>query len=339
MVARRAVRLLVHSGAVFALAGATHLSPSAFADTTTACGGREATMVGTGPKIVGTPGDDVIVTGTSTVVDAGDGNDLICVSPHDERKAITVNAGEGNDSVDTSVAVVDTHTDLGTGTDNYVSALPAWSYVVADGADDHVAGTARTDITLHITGTPSTLEGAYKADSISVWSSQFDVLLNLSKGELDIDGVSAATLDVKFDAAVSAPRVVLAGNEKSNDLHARGCVVRALGRGGRDRLQPRVIGRPDAPHFNCASRTTAMGGPGADEIYGSGDRDELLGNAGDDEIFGRAGADRLDGGAGDDLLRGSSGDDNLIGGRGVDRVDGNGDFDRCVGERKQRCER
>ena len=82
--------------------GALSAPSSAASATAQTCQGRPATIVGTGPAIQGTPGDDVIVTGTSQVTYALAGNDLVCVSP----TALRVYAGDGDDVVDASEAHV-----------------------------------------------------------------------------------------------------------------------------------------------------------------------------------------------------------------------------------------
>jgi hypothetical protein len=62
----------------------------------TTCQGRVATQVGDRKKVVGTAGDDVIVSGKSRKVLAGGGNDLVCVT---SRRGVVVAAGGGHDEV------------------------------------------------------------------------------------------------------------------------------------------------------------------------------------------------------------------------------------------------
>ena len=71
----------------------------------TTCRGEAATIVGTGTTVTGTAGRDVIVSGKSFNVDAGAGNDLICViSDTPISGVVTVNAGDGDDVVDATMA-------------------------------------------------------------------------------------------------------------------------------------------------------------------------------------------------------------------------------------------
>ncbi|MDZ5664094.1 calcium-binding protein [Nocardioides sp. S-58] len=86
------------------------------------CRGEAATIVGTGARITGTEGRDVIVTATAGVVDARGGDDLICVAVTDtSSNALSVAAGAGADVVDTT-ATSGTYyvsSELGPGTDSY----------------------------------------------------------------------------------------------------------------------------------------------------------------------------------------------------------------------------
>jgi Ca2+-binding RTX toxin-like protein len=60
------------------------------------CQGRVATQVGTGAKVVGTKDDDVIVSGKAKKVQAGAGNDLVCVT---SKRGVKVATGGGHDVV------------------------------------------------------------------------------------------------------------------------------------------------------------------------------------------------------------------------------------------------
>jgi Ca2+-binding RTX toxin-like protein len=68
------------------------------------CRGEAATIVGTGPTVTGTEGRDVIVTGTAGQVTTLGGDDLVCVTGGGNSNLATVDAGPGNDVVDTASA-------------------------------------------------------------------------------------------------------------------------------------------------------------------------------------------------------------------------------------------
>jgi len=61
------------------------------------CNGRPATIVGSpGGSLLGTAGDDVIVTNGEARIDSGAGDDAICVT---DKGAAVINAGTGDDFV------------------------------------------------------------------------------------------------------------------------------------------------------------------------------------------------------------------------------------------------
>lgn len=109
------------------LLGATLLAPTGAATAAgETCRGEAATIVGTGQPIMGTDGRDVIVTGASIHTYAGAGDDLICVTSTVFFNSFSVDAGPGNDLVDSS-------------------ALPGNYYLTAslgDGADTFIGGVA-----------------------------------------------------------------------------------------------------------------------------------------------------------------------------------------------------
>ncbi len=95
------------------------------------CQGRPATIVGTPEgRIVGTPGDDVIVSYGDGSLDAGDGDDLICLRPT-LSLVQQVDAGAGDDSVVSEGETNHTFTDLGPGRDSFVGG----------GGEDRVSAT------------------------------------------------------------------------------------------------------------------------------------------------------------------------------------------------------
>jgi serralysin len=75
----------------------------------------------------------------------------------------------------------------------------------------------------------------------------------------------------------------------------------------------------------------AIGGSGADTIFGNEVANVLTGNAGDDILNGLDGDDTLNGGLGNDVLNGGNGSDRLNGGDGVDRLTGGDGVDFFLG--------
>ena len=331
-VLRRSTTLVVTA----LVTGALSAPSSAASDTAQTCQGRPATIVGTGPDIQGTPGDDVIVTGTSQRTYAVAGNDLVCVSP----SAVLVVAGDGDDVVDASQAGLTTSvTYLGAGLDRYLGG-PGQSFVYADGTDDTVtdARWAYLTVTAAVTGAP----GTYAGGGIAVWSADHDVAIDLDTNMVTVGGVHAVNLFGIVGAGVVAPRAVLRGNAEDNYLFGSGCDVLFVGKGGNDTLRGSY--NEDSPYAQIKSecvgmKATMRGGSGDDNIKGWLGLNRLVGNAGNDELQGRSRSDVLLGGSGRDDLRGGEGSDVLRGGGGRDTADGEIGRDRCDAERERRCER
>ena len=321
--------------------GALSAPSSAASATAQTCQGRPATIVGTGPDIQGTPGDDVIVTGTSQRTYAVAGNDLVCVSP----SAVLVVAGDGDDVVDASQAGLTTSvTYLGAGLDRYLGGPGpkgiAGNVVFADGTDDTVtdADWAYLTVTAPVTGAP----GTYTGGRIAVWSADQDVEIDLGTNMVTVGGVHAVNLSGIVGAGVVAPRAVLRGNAADNYLFGSGCDVLFVGKGGNDTLRGSY--NEDSPYAQIKSecvgmKATMRGGSGDDSIKGWLGRNRLVGNAGNDELQGRGQSDVLLGGSGRDDLRGGEGSDVLRGGGGRDTAYGQNGRDRCDAERERRCER
>lgn len=87
------------------------------------CQGQVPTIVGAfGGTVTGTAGDDVIATEGAHTLEAGDGNDRICVTGPDDPNVIwvAVVAGAGDDSVDSTAFDGAVYAELGPGADAFV---------------------------------------------------------------------------------------------------------------------------------------------------------------------------------------------------------------------------
>jgi VCBS repeat-containing protein len=83
----------------------------------------------------------------------------------------------------------------------------------------------------------------------------------------------------------------------------------------------------------CAGRVpTQVGGPGNDELGGTGGDDVILGLGGNDTIEPGSGNDVVCGGSGNDDVRAGSGNDIVRGGDGNDTLDGGSGNDQLFGE-------
>lgn len=327
------------------------------------CQGRAATIVGTGPDVQGTPGDDVIVTGASNVAYGNAGNDLICTLAGSPEN-VFVDSGEGDDVVDTSASSAPrTVVQLGVGRDRHIGGL-AIDEVYADGSDDTVsANFVVMTITGPVSGQPGTYTSGPDATAgpsthgphVVVMSANQDVEVDLERQVVLVEGVRAADLDGFRAAGVVAPRAVVRGNSEDNFLRASGCRMLIVGEDGDDILDG--YAGEDAPAFDCVSEATMRGGSGDDVVTGWVGRNRLFGDAGKDALtggerpdvlVGGSGRDELNGLEGPDVLRGNSGNDVLKGKQGRDRLFGNGGVDKaaggegqdlCIAERTSRCER
>jgi hypothetical protein len=89
------------------------------------CNGLSATVVGSeGVTLIGTPGNDVIVTKGATRVDSGAGEDSICVTG---KGTAVVNAGPGDDFVGARSHKGKTFVSLGFGDDVFWAAATTGS--------------------------------------------------------------------------------------------------------------------------------------------------------------------------------------------------------------------
>lgn len=312
------------------LIGAAFLAPTGAATAAgETCRGEAATIVGDGPPIIGTPGDDVIVTGTSSEVRGGGGNDTVCVS--DSTAVTNVSTGDGDDVVEAST-LGGTSAFIGRGTDLYIGG-PGQDWVFASGADDTITGGDGEDyVRLLITGSGSsvtgTLDGGAGQDEITVSHAHAHLDMELDE-LLSIDGTVAATVDAFTNAIVTAPSVSLRGNPEDNHLLVSGCTLRADGEGGDDEVHARFTEHYmfSAP---CSRDARLSGGRGDDIVMGWRGRDRLAGGAGNDTIDGGGDKDVLSGGTGKDTINGSKGHDVAIGGP---------DRDTCDAEVEKSCER
>lgn len=151
-------RSLAATGSTALLAAALLTAPGASAAAATTCQGKAVTIDGTGQAAVtGTPGNDVIAASQGSTVTALAGDDTICVLPGTATTATSVDAGEGNDSVDTSAlpagAVVTTT--LGEGEDTYAGGAASDQVNAGAGTDTVVTGAGDDTVESGTVGQPN----------------------------------------------------------------------------------------------------------------------------------------------------------------------------------------
>ena len=99
------------------------LGPTAASGAASTCQGRTATIVGSGHRVDGTEGADVIVTNGAQAVYARGGDDLVCISGRRTSPGLPVDvrAGDGNDVVDgTGSPKQAVSAELGAGIDTFL---------------------------------------------------------------------------------------------------------------------------------------------------------------------------------------------------------------------------
>lgn len=146
------------TGTTALLAAALLTAPGAQAAAAVTCQGKDVTIDGTAQAAVtGTPENDVIVASVGSTVTALAGDDTICVLPGTATTATTVDAGDGNDSVDTStVAATSTvTTTLGAGDDTFIGGAGSDQVSTGAGADTVTTGAGADGVGSGTAGQPN----------------------------------------------------------------------------------------------------------------------------------------------------------------------------------------
>ena len=287
------------------------------------CQGEAATIVGTPDvALVGTDGDDVIVTNGSWVTFAQGGNDRVCVT----GSSGLVYAGFGDDVVDTTAASSG-RSFLGPGADTYLGG-PGTDFVKAAGnpGSGAAVGDQDVDVIEVGAGTATIYTGApgkANADTIAVgdgnstvyWSGrqtggevgfgsgrhrmrvslrgddQRDWRLGNGVGPSAGDALVHWTGVVRDLSVLSFPdsaALTMIGSAAPELLKARACRVVVEGRGGDDDLRLSFLAGDGCSH----QERRLLGGAGADSLVGSRHGDILLGGTGRDIANGRGGKDQ-----------------------------------------------
>ena len=180
-----------------------------------------------------------------------------------------------------------------------IPAVPAAAFTVS------VAAPALADVTIDRTGNVITITGTDGPDRIDYQSSG-----DANSVRLLSTGAATATGDCSVEGLPYTGTINCGAPQP-------GLVMNVTLGAGDDFFRP-YNARTDFPP------ATVDGGPGNDEIHGSGVADTINGGDGDDTITGESGNDTIRGGAGRDNLNGQAGDDTVDGGPGVDSMFGDG---------------
>jgi Ca2+-binding RTX toxin-like protein len=298
------------------------------------CQGQAATIVGSpDTSLLGTDGDDVIVTKGSRVILALDGNDRVCVT----GKSGLVYAGFGDDVVDTTAAFSG-RSFLGPGADTYLGGPGGdWVKAAGDPGTGAAVGDQQVDV-IDVGAGPATIysgaPGKGNADTITVGDGNSTVYWSghQTGGE------------VEFGVGRHRMQVFLKGDERPDWRLGNGLVSDA---GDQLVRWTGFVGDLSVLAFPDDAALRVLGSAAPELLKARACRATIEGRGGDDVVrFSLAPDDgcqrperRLLGGAGADTLLGSPRGDVLFGGGGRDVADGRSGNDLCRAEVRRRCER
>lgn len=245
------------------------------------------------------------VTGAITI-EAGDGNDSVTGSADfgesilgqdgndtidGQGGADTLGGGDGNDSLTGGDG--DDSLDGGDGNDN-IDAGAGNDIVTSGDGSDSVLGGDGTD-NINAGQGFDTVDGGDGNDTINGMAG--DDVINGGAGNDSIFGGS------EHDSIL--------GGTGNDDIDAQGGRDTVSGEDGDDSIDGGTGG------------DSISGDAGNDVLNGMGGNDTLRGGDGNDRGLGGSGNDDIDGELGDDTLRGNGGNDTICGGFGIDNMDGN----------------
>lgn len=338
--ARRFRRLTVTSAVAVVAAGLVWVGGSP-AHAAASCNGKTATIEATadGQTITGTPGADVIWIGAfrDVVVNAGDGDDLIC-SAETGGKGAVIDAGAGDDEV---WVAWDARVEGGEGDDELVGS---------EGYYDEVGEPAKAFL--------GRLRGGPGDDQIRISGGQAyggpgdDHMLASEAGELHGgDGADVLTMFVDNEdpnlTLAQSGHFIMEGDDGDDVVELASqwdeggyypscylwlCMSKSVGGGGKDTLS--LVHTYGNARVNLASGAVSYGRGTDSSAVGF---ENVIGSGRADVIRGSGKANRLDGRGGNDKLYGLGGNDVLIGGAGRDAAYGGPGKDRCVAERRTSC--
>jgi Ca2+-binding RTX toxin-like protein len=229
------------------------LGTSAAAGAADTCQGRTPTIVGSGHRVDGTEGPDVILTNGARSVQARGGDDLVCITgpATGAHLPVFVRTGDGNDVVD------------GTGS----PSQEVYAFL-ASGVDTFLGGGAHDAVELDYpdaSGGVDTVDGGGGSDSLSIRTGPGDGVVDNAIGRFTSAGAARATwANVEgfgIDQSAGSRSMTFIGTDADESVHwtssEGGALDVSLGAGD-DHWSSAI---PPGP----SSRI--LGGPGRDGIY------------------------------------------------------------------------
>lgn len=250
---------------------------------------------GTGSKLFGYGGDDILIGGDGVdVLHGGDGNDTLTGGDSNDRLfgdagADSLDGGDGNrDQANyfhsQAAVAVDLLAGVGAGGDAEGDTYVSIEMVVGSAYDDVLIGDSNNNILVGNDGD--------------------DVLIGTGGSNVYKGGAGADT----FVGSTGFDRVNYEGSDTRVYLNFTTMVFNGAALGDTFYLIEGITGTDFDDHITMsATNDWVDGGAGEDKIYGGLGNDSLLGGDGADYLYGQEGDDILTGGAGADRLDGSKG--------------------------------
>jgi Ca2+-binding RTX toxin-like protein len=267
----------------------------------------------------GGAGNDTLSGGSGNdTMEGGLGDDIYIVDSASD--AVTENAGEGTDTVSTSVswtlgADVEILTLTGAGAiDGTGNELD--NNLIGNESANVLTGAAGND-RLEGQGGADTLVGGLGDDTYVIDDLLDSISENADEGTDAVESSVSWTLgsNVENLTLTAAGNIDGTGNNLSNTILGNSGNNILTGGGGADVLRG---DDGDDTLYGGDSGDTLIGGAGTDTLYGDAGNDWMRGEDGNDTLYGGAGADKMFGENGNDVLHGGDGGDRLTGGAGID---------------------
>jgi Ca2+-binding RTX toxin-like protein len=266
---------------------------------------------------VSNPGDhaiNVANAGGLTIIDDNSTNVFESVTFANPSNSLTLNAGDGNNTI--TVGALDA---------TFATAVVLGTSSVSingEGGDDNLNATA-TNIALSILGGSGfdTLVGGGQNDTIDGEAGNDSI-----DGGAGIDSLAGGDNDDTVKGGAGTDSIDGGAGNDSIEGGTEGDTL--LGNTGDDS----ILGEDGDDSIDGGDGTDTLdGGAGNDTITGGDGGDSIDGGAGQDLLNGNGDADTIDGGSDDDMVFGEGGTDSLSGGDGNDTVDGGADNDTLAG--------
>ena len=290
-----------------------------------------------GPRVQVTSGSSVLTVNANISVisiDLGAGDDTLTIGDLSgvSQTVLTINGGDGNDTLDASAGVLgDVRLRLNGNAGN--------DRITGSANDDTIDGGAGLDSLLGGTGNDTIFGGAdndvisgQAGDDSITGDDGNDTLTGGDGNDIVSGGLGNDSLNgnAGADTLIGAEgRDTLSGGDGNDSLDAGGGRDSLSGGNGDDTLDG---GRNDDTILGDAGNDTIRGNHGNDSIDGGAGDDTISGGDGNDTITGGDGNDLATGADGDDVINGAAGNDTLSGGDGNDIIAGGGGSDVVLGD-------